>query len=72
MPSQLLDFEKAFDSLSYQLLKMQTLYGYGISDKTLVWNDSFLCNRQQRVLVNLFCLVCCRALFLVACCFTCT
>ena len=27
-------------------------HGHGISGKTLVWIDSFLCNRQQRVVVN--------------------
>ena len=34
-----------------ELLKCK-LHGYGISGKTLVWIDSFLCNRQQRVVVN--------------------
>ena len=28
------------------------LYGYGIGGKTLKWKDSFLCDRQQRVVVN--------------------
>ena len=28
------------------------LYGYGIGGKTLKWIDSFLCFRQQRVVVN--------------------
>ena len=45
----ILDFEKAFDSPPHDLLKCK-LHGYGI--KTLVWIDSFLCNRQQRVVVN--------------------
>ena len=46
-----LDFEKAFDTPPYELLKCK-LHGYGISRKNLVWIDSFLCNRQQRVVVN--------------------
>ena len=28
------------------------LHRYGISGNTLVWIDSFLCNRKQRVVVN--------------------
>ena len=28
------------------------LYDYGIGGKTLKWTDSFLCDRQQRVMVN--------------------
>ena len=47
----ILDFEKTFDIPPHELLKCK-LYGYGISGKTLVWIDSFLCNRQQRVVVN--------------------
>ena len=46
----ILDFEKAFDTPPDELLKCK-LHGYGISGKTLVWIDSFLCNRQ-RVVVN--------------------
>ena len=47
----ILEFEKAFDTPPHELLKCK-LHGYGISGKTLVWIDSFLCNRQQRVVVN--------------------
>ena len=47
----ILDFEKAFDAPPYELLKCK-LYGYGIGGKTLKWIDSFLCFRQQRVVVN--------------------
>ena len=43
----ILDFEKAFDTL----LKCK-LYGYGIDGNTLKWIDSFLCFRQQLVVVN--------------------
>ena len=47
----ILDFEKAFDTTPHELLKCK-LYGYGIGGKTLKWLDSFLCDRQQRVMVN--------------------
>ena len=71
----LLDFEKAFDTPPHELLKCK-LFGYGIRGKTLLWIDSFLCSRQQRVVINgaksnghLFCLVYYRALSWVRCCF---
>ena len=47
----ILDFEKAFDTPPHELLKCK-LYGYGIGGKTLKWIDSFLSDRQQRVMVN--------------------
>ena len=47
----ILDFKKAFDTPTHELLKCK-LHGCGISGKTLVWIDSFLCSRQQRVVVN--------------------
>ena len=47
----ILDFEKAFDTPPNELLKCN-LYCYGIDRKTLKWIDSFLCDRQQRVMVN--------------------
>ena len=47
----ILDFEKAFHTSSHELLKCK-LYGYGTGGKTLKWIDSFLCDRQQRVMVN--------------------
>ena len=47
----ILDFEKAFDTPSHELLKSK-LFSYGIGGKTLKWIDSFLCFRQQRVVVN--------------------
>ena len=47
----ILDFEKAFDTPPHELLKCK-LNGYGIGGKTLKWIDSFLCFRQQRVVVN--------------------
>ena len=47
----ILDFEKAVDTLPHELLKSK-LFSYGIGGKTLKWIDSFLCFRQQRVVVN--------------------
>ena len=47
----ILDFEKAFDTPPHELLKSK-LFSYGIGGKTLTWIDSFLCFRQQRVVVN--------------------
>ena len=47
----ILDFEKAFDTPPHELLKSK-LFSYGICGKTLKWIDSFLCFRQQRVVVN--------------------
>ena len=47
----ILDFEKAFDTHPHELLKSK-LFSYGIGGKTLKWIDSFLCFRQQRVVVN--------------------
>ena len=47
----ILDFEKAFDTLPHELLKCK-LYAYGIGGKTLKWINSFLCDRQQRVVMN--------------------
>ena len=46
-----LDFEKAFYTPTHELLKCK-LYAYGIGGKILKWIDSFLCDRQQRVMVN--------------------
>ena len=43
--------EKAFDNPPHELLKSK-LFGCGIGGKTLKWIDSFLCYRQQRVVVN--------------------
>ena len=47
----ILDFEKAFDTPPHELLKSK-LFSYGIGSKTLKWIHSFLCFRQQRVVVN--------------------
>ena len=47
----IMDFEKALDTPPHELLKSK-LFSYGIGGKTLKWIDSFLCFRQQRVVVN--------------------
>ena len=47
----ILDFEKAFDTPPHEQLKSK-LFGYDIGGKTLKWIDSFLCYRQQLVVVN--------------------
>ena len=47
----ILDFEKAFDTPPHELPKSK-LFSYGIGGKTLKLIDSFLCFRQQRVVVN--------------------
>ena len=47
----ILDSERAFDTHPHELLKCK-LYIYGIGGKTLKCIDSFLCDRQQRMMVN--------------------
>ena len=47
----ILDFEKAFDTPPHELLKSK-LFSYGICGTTLKWINTFLCFRQQRVVVN--------------------
>ena len=47
----ILNFEKAFDTVPHEQLKAK-LYRYGITGKTLMWIDSFLCYRKQCVVVN--------------------
>ena len=44
-------FKKAFDTPFHTLLKRKLL-SYGIGGKTWKWIGSFLCYRQQRVVVN--------------------
>ena len=46
-----MDFEKAFDTPPHELLNSK-LFSYGIGGKALKSIDSFLCFRQQRVVVN--------------------
>ena len=47
------DFEKAFDKVSHKKL-ITKLYGYGIRGTILVWIESFLRNRRQRVVMGEF------------------
>ena len=47
----ILDFGKAFDTLPHELFKSK-LFSYETGGKTLKWIDSFLCFKQQRVVVN--------------------
>ena len=49
--SVMLDFEKAFDTPPHELFKSK-LFGYGIGGNTRKWIYSFLCYRQQRVVVK--------------------
>ena len=47
----MLDFEKAFDTVPHELLKLK-LHQYGISKQVLNWISEFLSNRTQSVVVN--------------------
>ena len=44
-------FILVFENEFHEFLKCK-LHGYGTSGKTLLWIDSFLCNRQQSVVAN--------------------
>ena len=46
-----LPYLETFDTHPQELLNCK-LYGYGTGGKSLKWIDSFLCFRQQRVVVN--------------------
>ena len=46
-----LDFAKAFDTPPHKLFKSKLL-SYGIGGKTLKWINSFVCFRQQRIVLN--------------------
>ena len=46
-----LDFRKAFDSVPHQRL-LKKAEAYGIRGKLLLWIESFLTGRKQRVIVN--------------------
>ena len=46
-----LDFKKAFDSVSHELL-IHKLKSYNISDSMITWLSSFLNNRRQSVRIN--------------------
>ena len=49
--SFVLDFEKAFDTVPYELLKTK-LHMYGVSKQCLAWISDFLSSRSQRVVLN--------------------
>ena len=51
MSHELLKMSHELLKMSHELLKSK-LFSYGIGGKTLKWIDSFLCFRQQRVVVN--------------------
>ena len=66
----ILDFEKAFDTPTHELLKSK-LFSYGIGGTTLNWINAFFCFRQQMVLNRIglqLCRVSLRALFSAPCC----
>ena len=46
-----LDYAKAFDKVDHKLL-LQKLHRYGFSSQIIDWVKSFLCNRNQSVVVN--------------------
>ena len=56
MSSHVDDFSARYKGLTAKLppheLLQNKLFSYGICGKTLKWKDSFLCLRQQRVVVN--------------------
>jgi len=45
------DFEKAFDKVSHKLL-LRKLRDYKINESVILWTESFLCYRKQRVKIN--------------------
>ena len=49
----LLDFSKAFDKVAHEKL-LQKLHLYGIRGDTLKWIKTFLDNRKQSVVTNVF------------------
>ena len=51
MDTFVLDFEKVFDTVPNELLKLK-LHQYGVSKQVLNWISGFLSNRTQSVVVN--------------------
>ena len=47
----ILDFSKAFDTVAHRRL-LHKIHHYGITGKTNMWIKSWLCNRQQRVVLD--------------------
>jgi len=46
-------FEKAFDKVSHKLLIHKLRY-YKVNKSVILWIESFLCNRKERVTINGF------------------
>ena len=46
-----IDLKKAFDTVNHNIL-LQKLEHYGIRQNTLLWFESYLCNRKQYVSLN--------------------
>ena len=46
------DFQKAFDVVPHELLLMKINRKFGTEGDALRWFQSYLCNRQQRVVIN--------------------
>jgi len=47
------DFEKAFDKVSHKFL-IRKLHYYKVNESVILWIESFLCIRKQRVKINGF------------------
>ena len=47
----ILDFSKPFDTVAHRRL-LYKIHHYGITGKTNMWIKSWLCNRQQRVVLD--------------------
>ena len=46
-----LDFAKAFDSVDHKIL-LAKLSAYGVTGRLLSWNDDYLTDRAQRVVLE--------------------
>ena len=47
-----LDFTKAFDSVSHDILLRKLKTNFNFSDNTIRWMETYLSNRQQKVIIN--------------------
>jgi len=45
------NFEKAFYKVSHKLL-LHKLCNYNVNESVILWMESFLCSRKQRVKIN--------------------